>query len=59
MISRNLPDNIGNDTSDPRSPLYEPTLECGKCGFTLILTKEYDPDLGQFYVAYCKKCDVD
>jgi hypothetical protein len=53
----NYPDNIGTDTSDPRSPLYY-APECDECGGELSLDSDCDED-GVFVTTYCKECDND
>lgn len=48
------PDNIGTDTSDPRSPLYIAPPECDECGGDLLSSCDEEGFLINFY---CEDCD--
>jgi|TARA_R110001592_G_scaffold134338_2_gene350048 hypothetical protein len=52
----NYPDNIGCDTSDPRSPFYTEPPECDECGEELSIDVDCDED-GPYTVTHCKNCD--
>lgn len=52
----NYPDNIGGDTSDPRSPFYIEPPECDECGQELSIDVDCDED-GPYTVTHCKNCD--
>ena len=52
----NYPDNIGGDSTDPRSPFYIEPPTCDECGGELSFDSDCD-EYGIFVISYCKECD--
>ena len=55
-MMNNYPDNIGSDSTDPRSPFYIEPPTCDECGEVLSVDADCD-EYGMYTITYCEVCD--